>query len=224
MARRLTLDLAMTIMMLVSIAYQLTGNTVHELVGILISVLLIVHSILNWRWYVNLRKGRHHPRRLVSIMVNLLLLTVTTSLIVSGIINSHIIFSFLKIRLNVSTRQFHALAAYWFLIFMSIHLGMHWKMIMADVRKMAGLTETSRISTFFLRTLSALIVIHGINSSFERNIFSKLTAYYSFDYWDFNKSVTGFFAQYLSIMSIYICLAYYALRLFGNQGQTSRKS
>jgi hypothetical protein len=37
--------------MLIAMAYYITGNLVHEVVGVVVLLLFIVHNILNRRWY-----------------------------------------------------------------------------------------------------------------------------------------------------------------------------
>jgi hypothetical protein len=59
MAIRLAIDLTMTILMLVAMAYRITGNTIHEVVGVFLFVLFIVHNILNRRWYKAIAKGKY---------------------------------------------------------------------------------------------------------------------------------------------------------------------
>ena len=44
-------DAAMTVLLLFLMAYQLTGEMLHEWIGIGITVLVIIHQILNRKWY-----------------------------------------------------------------------------------------------------------------------------------------------------------------------------
>jgi hypothetical protein len=204
---------------LLEFAYQWTGNRVHEWIGFVILALFLVHNALNWQWYRALIQGQYRARRLASTIANLLVLAVALMLMASGLLNSHMLFAIFKMDWDLPVRQLHTAAAYWFLIFMSVHLGMYWKMILAEIGKRAGITSASRMRTMALRTLSALIVAYGIHASFERNIGAKLTAYYSFDYWDSDQAIVEFFSGYLAIMGVYICLTHYALKLFRKRGQ-----
>lgn len=211
---RLALDLVLTILILLEFAYPLTGNTAHELIGFAILALFLVHNALNWRWYAKLFKGAYRARRLASIVANLLVLAATLILMASGLLNSHMLSAIFRMEWDWPVRQIHTAAAYWFLVFVSVHLGMHWKMIMAELARIAGIAGTSRSRTLALRALAALVATYGINASFERSIGAKLTAYYSFDYWDFDQSIAEFFIGYLAIMGVYACLTHYALKLF----------
>jgi hypothetical protein len=55
---KLVIDFAMTMLVLVEMAYRITGNTIHELVGVLSLVLFIIHNFLNRRWYMAIMKGK----------------------------------------------------------------------------------------------------------------------------------------------------------------------
>ncbi len=44
-------DAAMTVLLLFLMAFQVTGEMAHEWIGIGMTVLVIVHQILNRKWY-----------------------------------------------------------------------------------------------------------------------------------------------------------------------------
>ena len=51
-------DTAMTVLILCLMAYQVTGEMAHEWIGMGMTVLVIVHQILNRKWYSALFKGK----------------------------------------------------------------------------------------------------------------------------------------------------------------------
>ena len=195
-------------------AYNFTGNMFHELIGISLFILFIVHNILNRRWYQTIFRGKMNVRRILNITVNILLLVMMVVLMISAMPISRIIFAFIHIQNNgLIARQIHTLAAYWGLILMAIHLGMHWGMVMGGVRKMIGITGRSRIRTIVLQVFAVIIVVHGVQASFDRNVGSKLILYSTFDIWNSDESVIKLFFDYLSIVGIYICGTYYVLKI-----------
>lgn len=215
---RLALDLAMLGLILLSFAYQLTGNTLHEVLGFVLFSLLAAHTVLNRRWYGALFKGRQSPRRLINSAITLALLVLMTLLLLSGITNSHLLPAFVRVDGGLLSRQLHTWTAYWSLILASIHLGLHWKMVMAEARKILRPSLPPLLGPLALRALAVMLAAFGIQASIERALYAKLTAAASFDYWDFEASVVGFFAQYLAIMGMYICLTHYTLKLFQKRG------
>ncbi len=54
-------DAAMTVLLLLLMAYQVTGEMAHEWIGMGMTVLVIIHQILNRKWYGALFKGKYNP-------------------------------------------------------------------------------------------------------------------------------------------------------------------
>ena len=67
-------DVALTVLLLCLMAYQVTGEKLHEWLGIAMTVLVIIHQTLNAKWYGALFKGKYHAARILQTAVNLLLL------------------------------------------------------------------------------------------------------------------------------------------------------
>ncbi len=67
-------DACMTVLLLLLMAYQVTGEALHEWFGVGMTALLIVHHILNRKWYAALFKGKYSAYRIVALTVNALLL------------------------------------------------------------------------------------------------------------------------------------------------------
>jgi Domain of unknown function (DUF4405) len=214
---RLVIDLAMTVLMLVVMAYHVTGNTIHELVGVVLFVLFIVHNILNRRWYKTIIKGKYHVQRILKIVVNLLFLISMVVVMISSVPISRDIFPYFPINSDMIVRQIHVLTAYWGFIFMAVHIGLSWGTIINAVRKMTGITGMSRIRTIVLRVLAVLIVVYGVQTSFERDWGSKLIIYDPFGSYLLDNSAMGFLMDYLSIMGIYICGTHYVLKFVQKQ-------
>lgn len=214
---KLVIDLFMTVLMLAAMAYNLTGNTIHELLGVSLLALFIVHNILNRRWYQTIIKRKHNARRVFNTAVNLLLFVMMLMLLVSSVLISRSVFAFIPVDDGLIARQIHILAAYWGLIFISIHLGMHWGMIIGMVRRIQGIPSPNRGRTFAVRIMVVLIAVYGVYAFFERDIGSKLILYYTYSYWNFDEPVISFFMDYVSIMGVYICVTYYVLKFVQNR-------
>ena len=76
-----------------------------------------------------------------------------TGLMVSGIIMSREVFGFLPISGGTGfARTLHMLASYWGFLFMSLHLGLHWGMMMRIFRRAAGIKAPSAVRTWLLRS------------------------------------------------------------------------
>lgn len=216
---RLVIDLCMTVLMLVALAYQITGNAIHELVGVLLYSLFITHNILNRRWYKTIFKGKHNVRRILSIVVNLLFLVSMAVVMISSVPISRDIIPFIPINNDMILLQIHVMTSYWGFIFMAVHIGMSWATIINSVRKMTGITGTSRIRTIAFRVIAVLIVVYGVQASFDREMLNKLTIYNPFG-WGFYDSSMGFLLDHLAIMGIYISGTHYVLKFVQKQDKT----
>lgn len=216
MVFKLVNDLVMTVLMLIAMAYYITGNTIHEVIGVVVLLLFIVHNYLNRRWYKAILKGKHNFRRILQIVLNLLFLVAMVVMIICGILISSDIFPFIPVNNDMIFRQIHVHSAYWGFIIMAVHIGLSWGMIINSVRRMTGISGTSRIRTIALRILAVIIVAYGVHSSFEGDMGSKLFIYNPFGW--FNDDTTiRFLIDHLSIMGIYICGSHYALKFIQMQ-------
>ncbi|MDR1508505.1 MAG: DUF4405 domain-containing protein [Synergistaceae bacterium] len=214
LAIRLIIDLAMTVLLLCAMAYRITGDVAHEWIGITVTALFILHNAVNWRWYRGIFTGKYDFRRVLNTAVNLLLFVTMAALVISGVLISRTVFAFMGFSGGMQIRQAHTAAAYWGLIFIAVHLGMHWEMIMAVMRRTTKSAGTSSVWVIIImRTVTALIVIYGVYASFDREMGGKLFLGYSFDFWNPDRPAFLFFTSNLAIMGVYICLTYYALKL-----------
>lgn len=51
---KIVVDFLMTILLFLLMAFQITGQELHEWLGAGMLALFLTHSILNYRWYKNL--------------------------------------------------------------------------------------------------------------------------------------------------------------------------
>jgi len=202
---KLGIDGMMTMLLIIAMSSTITGITWHIIIGISLCMLIIVHNILNRRWYKSIHKGKHTAFRNLSTGVNMLFLAAMTVLFVSA--------AFISLGGSFFMRQIHVLSAYWGFILMSVHIGMHGRMIVLIAGKTFGRIDSSRICTITMRSIALCIAAYGVMSSFDRNMGSKLIMYYSFDTINADESALSILAAYLSIMGVYIIGTYYVLML-----------
>ena len=125
MSRRIV-DTAMTVLLLFLMAYQVTGEAAHEWLGMAMTVLVIVHQILNRKWYAALFKGKYNRYRTLSTLLNVLLLASFALTAFSGMAMSGHTVPFLYGMAPVSfSRRMHLSMSHWAFVLMGLHLGMH---------------------------------------------------------------------------------------------------
>ena len=119
-------DVVLTVLLLFLMAYQVTGNELHEWLGIGMTVTLILHHILNRKWYQSVFKGKYSPYRIAMAAVNTLMLVSIALTALSGMSMSGHAVPFMYGLINIMTaRTWHLAFSYWSFILMGIHIGLH---------------------------------------------------------------------------------------------------
>jgi hypothetical protein len=198
--------------MLFSLSYRVAGDISHEWIGVSVFVLFVLHHIINRRWYRQIPKGKYDYRRILTFIVNFLLLITMLVVIITGLLHSRTVLAFLRLPGGMIIRLIHTTAAYWSIILVAVHIGLHWGMIMNAFRKMLKIRGENRTRKIAMRSIALAFVSFGVWSSFDRDIFSKLFLGFSFDYWPEERPAILFSAANLSIMGVYIYVTYYALK------------
>lgn len=133
---KIAVDAAMSVSMLLLMAYGLVGEAAHEWIGMGMFALFVAHHILNRKWLLAVGKGKYTPIRMVqTALVGIIFLSMSGSMI-SGVVLSRYVFAvFSKHGGYELAQQVHILCAYWGFVCMSLHLGFHWSMMLAMARK-----------------------------------------------------------------------------------------
>ena len=123
--RRFT-DIGMSILLLLLMAHQLTGDKFHEWFGIAMIVLTIIHQYLNRYWYPALFKGKYNAYRIIVTVTDLSLLLSFILTAISGVSMSGYAVPFMYGILKTSLAQrLHLSFSYWSFALMGLHLGFH---------------------------------------------------------------------------------------------------
>jgi hypothetical protein len=210
---RLVLDFVAAGLLLAALAYNWMGNLVHEIIGTAMFLLLIGHNLFNRRWYGTVLKGKPEARQVITKTINLSLLVSMLTLLVTSVIISQAVFSFLPFTSTVSARQLHTMAGYLALLIVAVHLGLHWTMIMGVVRRLCGITEESQTRVFILRLLSLAIAAFGAQSLIVVNVSSKILMQFSMEFWDFDSATMAFFLHHAAIVGLGTVIGHYGLQV-----------
>lgn len=219
MIMKICVDIAMTVILLLLMGYEKIGQEAHEWIGIAIFVMFIAHHILNHRWNRNLFKGKYTALRILQISLVILVLLSMIGSMVSGIILSRHALSFLGINSGRAfARNLHMLSAYWGFVFISLHLGIHWGMIMGIARKLVK--KPSEVRKWILRAAAALIAGYGVYAFIERNIGSYMLLQNQFVFFDFEEPFMLFLFDYIAVMGLFTVAGYYLSKLLSKLSTT----
>ncbi|MGB4091673.1 MAG: DUF4405 domain-containing protein [Ruminococcus flavefaciens] len=119
-------DGVLTVLLLFLMAYQVTGDVLHEWLGIGMTVTLVLHHILKRKWYKSVFKGKYSHYRIVMTAVNTLMLAAIALTALSGMSMSGHAAPFMYGLINMMTaRTLHLAMSYWSFILMGVHIGLH---------------------------------------------------------------------------------------------------
>lgn len=206
---KIAVDFGMTVLLMLLMAFELIGRTAHEWIGMGMFVLFILHHILNGRWCRNLTKGSYSPFRIFQTCLAFLVLLSMLGSLISSLFISREVFAFLPISGGRRFgRTLHMLSAYWGLVFLSLHLGLHWSTMMGMARRL--FPKTSTVRTVILRIIGAGIALYGVYAFFVRGIPGYLFLQTQFVFFDFEEPLFLFFLDYLAIMGLFIWIGHYS--------------
>lgn len=203
---KLVVDIALTVLLLLLMAFELVGRAAHEWIGIGMFFLFVLHHILNGRWSKNIFRGNYTSYRIVQTIVAALVFVTMMGSFVSAVFISQEIFAFLPIRQGMTLgRTVHLLCAYWGYLLLSLHLGLHWGMMVAMAGKKLSPSPRRRV---VLNILGAAAALYGVFTLFQRQIPTYLFLQSQFVFFDFDEPLVFFFLDYLAVMAAFVWLGH----------------
>ncbi len=188
-------DLCMSLVLLCLMAYQVCGEVLHEWGGVLMTLLLILHHVLNRKWYAALFRGRYNAYRIVTVSVNTLLLGSIALTALCGMSMSAHALPFLYGLLPVSfARQTHLALSYWSFVLMGFHLGLH-------VPAMTAAFKWNRKVKIALSLLCAVIAGLGFRLFMKNGLPDYMFFRTPFAFLDYEKAAVLVFAENLAILT-----------------------
>lgn len=210
---KMGIDVSMTVLLLLLMAYQITGQEFHEWLGTGMLLLFLLHNILNIRWYGNLFKGKYTLLRVIQIIINFSVLASMLCLGFSGIVMSRHVFAEFPIHGPMATaRTMHLAASYWGFVLMSIHLGFHWNMILGMFGRLWGREKKPSVFVWLMRFIAVFIAGYGAYCFHKNNIASYMFLKQEFVFFDFEQSALSVFAEYISMMVFWVFVSFYAVK------------
>ena len=209
---RIVLDVAMTILLPMLMAYSLIGEAFHEVIGTAMLVLFIIHHALNRKWYKGAFKGKKTAGRVLRTVLDLLLLLLMFLQPISGILMSKHLYTFIQIEgISAVSREIHLMIAYWCLVLCCIHAGMHLSVLMNRLKKKSVSGWRLAIGGW------ALISGYGIYAFIKRQLPEYMFHKTVFAFFDYSESRVFFFLDYLAIMILFCLIGYLLINMAANE-------
>ena len=210
---KILVDVVMTALFMLLMAYHVTDNRQHEWLGVILFALFILHHILNVKWYKGLVKGKYSAARILMVFINFLLFAAMVGMMVSGIMLSREVFGFLHLRAGMFGRRLHMTSTAWGYLLMSMHIGLHWGMVVAMVKR--KLPQRGKWAGYIGKGIAVLISAYGVYALITRQLIERLFLRVHFAFFDYEEPVIFFFADYMSILILFAAISYYLLKLAG---------
>ena len=208
---KICVDVTMTAALYACMAYMLVGEEAHEWIGSGLALLFILHNALNRKWYAALLTGRYTPLRAFQTAVNLLCLVSMAAAALSGAAMSRYLYDIPFLSGGaLLARTVHMLAAYWGYCFISLHLGLHWSMMLGMMKNAAAPQNAPRWITPLLRTAGAAAALLGAHALMRHSLLDYMFLRNQFVFFDTERPLYLFFLDYAAIMALWAWLAHYA--------------
>lgn len=193
-------DGLMLVLFLLAMAFHITGNFLHEWVGLLLFAAFLVHNALNWRWYRSLFKGKHTPARIFRTATNLLLAVAVIGTMVSGMMLSKEVFGSLDLSATALGRRLHMISASWAYVLMAVHMGFH--------LAAAGRAARDRIGSASIAIGAGILSVLGIYAAGTHQLWQKMFLRIEYAFFDFNRPAVFFFLDYIAIIVLFASIGY----------------
>ena len=175
---KIILDIIMTIVFLMLMSISITGINLHEILGLGILALFIIHNILNWTFTKNISKrvfkNRLRTRVKVMYFLAIALLIDMIVMAVSGLLISKTILTSIAAKNTDLWTSIHISSAYLGLVLISIHVGMHWNSIMRAFRKMFKINGKSLARQIVLTMMSLTLIANGLITIIRDDLLKKV--------------------------------------------------
>ncbi|WP_261335444.1 DUF4405 domain-containing protein [Rhizobium leguminosarum] len=206
---RLAVAGAMAVLLLLALGYWWLDNLPHELFGTAMFVLLAWHVYTNRTWFKNLAKGHYGLRRALVVVFHLALILNMLILLASSLFISKALFRFLQLPDGPLVSEIHWFSAYWTIVAVGVHLGLHWSRLVGIARSAFNLPCAGQTTAWIGRALAVAAAGLGIISFPVLEVGTKLSFGYSVDFWDFEASVMPFFVRWAAVLLLVSVVTYH---------------
>ncbi|MDT9632894.1 DUF4405 domain-containing protein [Pseudomonas sp. JV449] len=207
----LLLPLVMATLLLCSLAYWWLDNLAHEIFGAVLFSLIGWHVVRNRSGLTGMFRTSYDLSGAVSLVLHLLIIVAVVALLVTSVLISKSVFTLFTFRDNFYIRNVHWFVAYWVVILVGTHVGVHWARVMAMLGSVLKLNYQSMPRTMALRIAAVLMAEYGIWSFSVLGAWTKLTFNHSLDFWDFTVTVAPFFVHWVAVLCLAAITAHYVM-------------
>ncbi|MBR3722424.1 MAG: DUF4405 domain-containing protein [Selenomonadaceae bacterium] len=205
------LNILMFAIFLLTISFHHLPKMLHEVLGILLLIAVLVHLYLNRKWFLSIKKGRRTTSRNISDFVDFTLLVLMIIVIVTGVFMSNYLFKGMfgiELARNITVHQLHVSLSYLMLILLGIHLGLHWEGLWLRFLNWRRLDKNSKSVRILSRVAPIILLIVGICGSFLNRIGDRLLMKHIFATEATNLPLAVFLPLMMGVVGMYAVFGY----------------
>ena len=184
-SKKIIVDILLFILIIIEYSRLYINPTVHEIIGIGLIILIILHIYLNRNYFKSIKKGKYNFKRSFKLVINITFLIVFILTCIFGIFSSQ----FLSIG-SLTTIYLHKIFAYLSVILLGLHLSFNINPLIAKIP--------------YKKIIFPIFIIFGIYSLIQVDFWNHLTGRYGFSMLSGNIAINSIY--YIGIVLMIIVL------------------
>ena len=209
---KMLVDIAMAVVFIMLMCNQITGIFAHEILGISVIILFIIHQILNINYYKNILKGKYNKLRIAYLIIDILLLIMMLVMILSAAFISRYTLKFLNLSNDLLGRELHILSAYSIYMLIGLHIGLHYNSIVK-------LKKENKIVLNIFMCLFA--IVFGIQGFIKKEFINKLTLQNLYPIYS-EQNFLMILIDYIGILTMFVMVGYGIYNLLKLKGRSDK--
>lgn len=177
---KIILDLIIIILLLSIYDKNIISIGFHEIVGLIVFFLVIMHIILNKKWIYKVSKNllnyKINKKALIKYIISISLFICLISIVISGVMISKFLFSF---NIRGFWIPFHKSLCAIALILIGIHFGLNWSFLVKKIKKFTKIPD--KIGKPLGVILIVIIFLTGVYSINTTNYIDWLESPFDYD-------------------------------------------
>ena len=175
--KRLGVTTCLSLLFVAVMCFQYLPKLLHEILGVVWLLLILLHLYQNRSWLRNLRHGSWGWGRLFSTVINALLMVGVLAVVLSGLgISNYLLKEVmpLAIQRSIALHQYHVSLPYALLILCGLHWGLHWQGWQKQWQKMLNLSLPPLAGRLLAGGMAVLVLVMGVWGSFMNRVGDRL--------------------------------------------------
>lgn len=185
---KIIIDICMIFSLMILMNIRFTGMKLHEVLGITIFIIFIIHNLLNIKiiksYFKNLFNKKLKTRYKVLFILDIILFIFMLGIFINGVLISNYLFKNILISNIGIYKKIHKFLSWWFLVLIAVHLGFHLNVIMLHIKNKFKSFFDNKIIKFICIFLYILISLNAIKTIVFENYYRNFIPYFTVNHYE----------------------------------------